>query len=121
RRTREGSWVMYVRRSDSQSRRSVVRLSRVHNIFRLEQVEQMTLGRKDIPITRTDSGANVFGLAEFLRDDDLVGHDGLVWKNRFESATVRTAQCGFWWLRAKGQPVPNGVWTLSAVSGKNAR
>jgi hypothetical protein len=38
----------------------------------------MTLCRKDFPIARTDGGANVFGLAEFLRDDDLVGHDGLV-------------------------------------------
>ena len=43
----------------------------------------MTFGRKDVPITRTDGGANVFGLVEFLRDDDLVSHDGLVGKNRF--------------------------------------
>src|SRR5262245_17711064 len=34
----------------------------------------MTLGRKDVPITRTNGGANVFGLAGFFRDDDLVGH-----------------------------------------------
>ena len=45
----------------------------------------MTFGRKDVPITRPDGGANVFGLAEFLCDDDLVSHDGLVWKNRFDS------------------------------------
>jgi hypothetical protein len=36
----------------------------------------MTLGRKDVSVTRTDGGADVFGLAGFFRDDDLIGHNG---------------------------------------------
>jgi hypothetical protein len=40
----------------------------------------MTLGRKDFSVTRTDGSTDVFGLAGFLRDDDLIGHDGLGWK-----------------------------------------
>ena len=46
----------------------------------------MTLGRKDFSVTRTDGGADVFGLAGFFRDDDLIGHDGLGWKDRFDAA-----------------------------------
>jgi hypothetical protein len=61
-------------------------LPRRHDILRFEQVEQMPLGRKDFSVTRTHGGADVFGLAGFLRDDDLVGHKRLVWKNRFEAA-----------------------------------
>ena len=38
----------------------------------------MTLGWEDVSVARTDGGADVFGLAGFLRDDDLIGHDGLV-------------------------------------------
>ena len=47
-----------------------------HDILRLEQIEQMALGREDVPVTRTDGGADVFRLAGFLRDDDLISHDG---------------------------------------------
>jgi hypothetical protein len=36
----------------------------------------MTLGRKDFSVTRTDGGADVFGMAGFLRDDDLISHSG---------------------------------------------
>jgi hypothetical protein len=36
----------------------------------------MTLGRKDFSVTRTDGDADVFRLAGFLRDDDLIGHNG---------------------------------------------
>jgi hypothetical protein len=36
----------------------------------------MTLGRKYFSVTRTDGGADVFGLAGFFRDDDLIGHNG---------------------------------------------
>ena len=32
----------------------------------------MTLGRKDVSITRTDGGAD---LAGFFRDNDLIGHN----------------------------------------------
>src|ERR1039458_4856889 len=47
-----------------------------HDILRFEQVEQMALGREDVSVARTHGGADVFGLAGFLRDDDLVSHDG---------------------------------------------
>src|SRR4029079_9462410 len=47
-----------------------------HNIFRFQQVEEMTLGGKDFSVAGTDGGAYVFGLAGFLRDDDLIGHNG---------------------------------------------
>ena len=36
----------------------------------------MALGWKNITVARTDCGADVFGLAGFLRDDDLICHDG---------------------------------------------
>src|ERR1700722_11439755 len=42
----------------------------------IEQVEQMALGREDFSVTRTDGDADVFGLAGFFRDDDLISHDG---------------------------------------------
>ncbi len=54
-----------------------------HNLLRFEQVEQMALGRKNGSVARTNSGADVFGLASFLGDDDLISHDGLVWKSGF--------------------------------------
>jgi hypothetical protein len=50
----------------------------------------MALGGEDVSVARTHGGADVFGLAGFLRDDDLISHDGLVWKNRFDSAGMRT-------------------------------
>jgi hypothetical protein len=36
----------------------------------------MALGREDVSVARTNGGADVFGLAGFLRDDDLISHDG---------------------------------------------
>src|SRR4051794_25534909 len=48
----------------------------------------MTLGRKDFSVSRTDGGANVFRLAGFLRDDDLIDHDGLGWTDRFDAAEL---------------------------------
>src|SRR5215475_729417 len=48
----------------------------------------MTLGRKDFSVSRTDGGANVFRLAGFLRDDDLIDHDWLGWKDRFDAAEL---------------------------------
>ena len=41
----------------------------------------MALSWKNITVARTDSGANVFGLARFLRDDDLICHDGPIGRN----------------------------------------
>ena len=34
-----------------------------HHIFRFEQVEQMALGWENVSITRTNGGADIFGLA----------------------------------------------------------
>jgi len=50
----------------------------------------MTLGREDFSVTRTNGGADVFRLARFFRDDDLIGHDGFVSKYRFDSGKSRT-------------------------------
>jgi hypothetical protein len=36
----------------------------------------MALGRKDFSVPRTNGGADVFRLAGFLRDDDLISHNG---------------------------------------------
>ena len=47
-----------------------------HHILRFNQIEQMALSGKDIAVARTYGGANVFGLARFLGDDDLIRHDG---------------------------------------------
>jgi hypothetical protein len=47
----------------------------------------MSLGRKDFSETRADGGADVFGLAGFFRDDDLIGHNRLNLKDRFAAAT----------------------------------
>ena len=47
-----------------------------NNILRFEQVEQMALGWENVSITRTNGGADIFGLAGFLCDDDLICHDG---------------------------------------------
>src|ERR1700675_4742911 len=47
-----------------------------NNILRFEEIEQMSLSWKNITVARTNCGADVFGLAGFLRDDDLICHDG---------------------------------------------
>jgi hypothetical protein len=36
----------------------------------------MALSWKNVAVARTNCGADVFGLAGFLRDDDLICHDG---------------------------------------------
>ena len=36
----------------------------------------MALSWKNIAVARTNCGADVLGLAGFLRDDDLICHDG---------------------------------------------
>jgi hypothetical protein len=48
----------------------------------------MALSWKNITVARTNCGADVFGLAGFLRDDDLIWHDGscrrrVVWLQPF--------------------------------------
>jgi hypothetical protein len=40
----------------------------------------VALSRQDFSVTSTDGGADVFGLAGFLRDDDLISHDGFGWE-----------------------------------------
>ncbi len=50
----------------------------------------MTLGREeDFSVTRTDAGADVFRLAGFFRDDDLIGHNGSF---RRTDSTAETAE-----------------------------
>ena len=56
-----------------------------HDILRLKQIEQMAFGREDYAVTRPDGGADVIRLTGFLRDDDLIGHNGFVSKDRFDS------------------------------------
>ena len=46
----------------------------------------MALSWKNITVARTNCGADVFGLAGFLRDDDLICHDGPF--GRIDSATL---------------------------------
>jgi hypothetical protein len=47
----------------------------------------MTLGWKDFSVPRTDGDADVFGLAGFLRDDNLIGHIGSF--RRIDSTAAR--------------------------------
>ena len=51
-------------------------LPRRHDILRLEQIEQMAFGRKNVSVAGADSSADVFRLTGFFRDDDLIGHSG---------------------------------------------
>src|SRR5215831_4738631 len=39
----------------------------------------MALGRKDVTVTRTNGGADIFRLAGLFGDDNLIRHQGLVW------------------------------------------
>src|ERR1700682_5556946 len=50
----------------------------------------MALGRKDVSVTRTNGGADIFRLAGLFGDDNLIRHRGLVWWTGFESAAPRT-------------------------------
>src|SRR6516225_10151031 len=43
----------------------------------------MALGRKDVTITRTNGGADIFRLAGLFGDDNLIRHQGLVWWTGF--------------------------------------
>src|SRR6266851_1265269 len=58
-----------------------------HNIFWFEQIEQMALSRENVSVVRTDGGADVLGLTGFLRNDDLICHDGPL--GRIDSATFQ--------------------------------
>ena len=43
----------------------------------------MALCWKNITVARTNCGTNVFGLAGFLGDDDLICHDDPLGRKRF--------------------------------------
>ena len=43
----------------------------------------MALGRKDVTVTRTNGGADIFRLAGLFGDDNLIRHQGLVWWTGF--------------------------------------
>ena len=44
----------------------------------------MALSRENVSVTKTHGCADVFRLAGFLRDDNLVSHNWLVRKSRFD-------------------------------------
>src|SRR5215469_6940768 len=44
----------------------------------------MALGRKDVTVTRTNGGADIFRLAGLFGDDNLIRHQALVWWTGFE-------------------------------------
>ena len=48
----------------------------------------MALSWKNIAVARTNCRADIFGLAGFLRNDDLIRHVALVWKNKFEEDVI---------------------------------
>src|SRR6266446_6904258 len=50
----------------------------------------MALGRKDVSVARTDSGADILRLAGLLGDDNLIRHHGLVSRIGSESVALRT-------------------------------
>jgi hypothetical protein len=62
-------------------------------ILRLEQVQQVPLGREDFSIPSTDGGADVFRLAGFLRDDKLISHDGSFGRIDSTAPAARTYSC----------------------------
>src|SRR5262249_62014821 len=43
----------------------------------------MALGRKDVTVTRTNGGADIFRLAGLFGDDNLIRHQGLIWWTGF--------------------------------------
>src|SRR6516225_3379336 len=47
----------------------------------------MALGRKDVTVTRTNGGADIFRLAGLFGDDNLIRHQGLVWWAGFAPRT----------------------------------
>src|SRR2546423_320739 len=46
----------------------------------------MALGWKDVSVTRTNGGADIFRLAALLGNDNLIRHRGLGWWTGFENA-----------------------------------
>ncbi len=50
----------------------------------------MAFGREDISVARTNGGADVLCLAGFLRDDDLICHDGPFGRMDSDNASIRT-------------------------------
>src|ERR1035437_5385199 len=80
-----------------------------HNNLRFEQIEQMALGRKDFSVARTNGGADVFGLAGFLRDDDLISHNG--WRIQVPKETPEPfpACCALAALSSRASKTSSGV------------
>src|SRR6266446_421476 len=61
-----------------------------YNILRFEEVKQMAFGREDMSVARTNGGADVPCLAGFLRDDDLICHDGPFGRMDSDDGSIRT-------------------------------
>jgi hypothetical protein len=72
----------------------------------------MTLGRKDFSVTRADGGAHVFRLAGFLCDDNLIGHCGLGWKDRFDRSFDRERIVNVVGSQAALSGIELGGWTV---------
>ena len=68
----------------------------------------MALCRKNITVTRTNCGANVFGLAGFLRDDDLICHDGPLGRMAWSKGPI---------LRLTIEHMENIIWLSGQVVG----
>ena len=89
-----------------------------HHILRLEQIEQVALGRKDVSIPRTNGGADIFRLAGLLGDDNLIRHRGLAFGVDFRERSQRTysepsglRQVALWQVcvgrQNRGEPPPS--------------
>jgi hypothetical protein len=69
----------------------------------------MALGRKNVAVATADGGADVFRLAGFLGDDDLVGHDGSTMRKDFGGAAPGTYSELFSWARARSLLIERGT------------
>jgi hypothetical protein len=94
-------------------------------ILGLEQVEQMALGRKNFSVPRTNGGSDVFCLGGFLRDDNLINHDGsfgsadstaarsitltLAAATRKQNRGSRMSACNGWWISSQ-RNCPRSRW-----------
>src|SRR5665647_1161936 len=86
------------------------------NVARLEQIEEMALGREDRPITQADGSADILCLAGFLGDDNLIRHAELaVWRRLRATPSISTTaaaptRCALRWRSpSSDQPAPPGA------------
>src|ERR1700756_3971145 len=77
----------------------------------------MALCWKNITVTRTNCGADVFGLAGFLRDDDLICHDGSLGRMAGSNGPILRLAIEHIEniIRRSGQAVGVGPWPKSPI------